>query len=195
MEKILGELEDWIWTEKYLEYLRQREKGVRQKSQIALVEFFEIFRSRDTTQRRNFIDFVCTLSFKTKEYSMFLPENMYQHIFLPELSDWIADEPTNPIPFKWTNDFENNRKAIELDPNDQIGLERFAQLMIGKISMNQHELSSTSSYDGIASEDIIVIQFFEKFLNKIVDLERQTTIRDTLAELKKSALQYQANSR
>lgn len=191
MKKIFSEFEDLIWTKKYLDYLQLREKGLKKKSQLELKEFFEIFHLQNNAQRRNFIDLVCTLAYKTKKYSTYLPENMFVHIFRPALNCWIAEEPTNPIPFKWSDDFNNNKRAIELDPQGQIGLEKFAKLLIGKISMNQHELSSTHHYDGIVDEDIALIIFFEKFLKNIVDCEMQNTLSETLAELKKSAFQYQ----
>ena len=82
---------------------------------------------------------------------------------------------------------ETIKKAVELNPADQIALEILAKRIISKISMNQHEINSGYAYNGNPKEDISLIDFFENYVNKIIKEERRTEIIKTLSELKKCA--------
>jgi len=190
-EITLKEIEALNWANKYLDYIELRKKGLKKKSQIKLGEFFTDISLQDKKSRRKFIDLICKAAFITDDYSVYLPNNMYQEYCLPEINDWIKDEPHNPLPYKWSSDWENNKKSLELNPQDQIAIEKFANRLIGRISMNQHEIAHGYPYDGTTNEDISLIDFFEKFVMNITNAEKQNNIIKTLAELKQCAIEYQ----
>lgn len=187
---ILKEIEALKWADKYLDYVQLRNKGLKKKAQIKLGEFFADFILQNKSSRREFIDLINKVAFTTNDYSAYLPFNMHRDLLLPEIIDWIKDEPLNPIPYKWSSKWEDNKKSLELNPQDQIAIEKFANYVIGKISMNQHELPHGYPYDGNADGDASLIDFFEKFALNITDVEKQKKILNTLAELKQCAIRY-----
>jgi hypothetical protein len=186
----MKQLEEFTWIGQYLSYLELRKKGLKQKAQIQLNEFFKEFSLHDKISQRNFIDSVSSLAFITFESDLYLPYNLYHTVFLPEIDKWTEEEPLNPIPHRWSNDFEKNKKALELNAHDEIAIEKLANYVIGKVSMNQHEISAGYPYQGDPPEDIVLIDFLLPFVTNLSDVTKQQKIKKTLNELKNSAKEY-----
>ena len=177
------------WPILYNKYLEMYEKGLKKQAKLVLKDFIDDFKKQSKPERREFSDEVNKKAFETEEYSKFLPQNLYNEIVLPEIRQWITDEPDNSIPRRWSEDFETIKKGVELNPRDQIALEILAQRIISKISMNQHEIRCGYSYDGNPTEDIFLIVFFESYLNNIQKKERKSEIMKSLADLKHCAME------
>src|SRR6266487_6871053 len=104
MEIIDNELEQFGWCNQYIQYLQLRKSGLKKKAQDSLGEFFNDFQLQSKQIRREFIDFIHKKAFSTKDYSTYLPNNLNEDIFKPEIENWIKEEPDNPVPYKWTYD-------------------------------------------------------------------------------------------
>lgn len=177
-------------NKKYLDYLDLRKKGLKKQAQKVLIDFFKDFELQDKTVRRDFINDVYTLAFLSNDYSTYLPYNLVEQVLKPEIYRWIEDEPDNPVPYKWTYDFNLLQKSLQLNPIDQIALTLFANKLIGRISMNQHELSAGYPYNGNPKDDIYLIDAFEELINNIQNPEERNKIKMILSDLKTSALLY-----
>jgi hypothetical protein len=184
---LLKEIEDLAWANKYLDYIRLLNIGMRKQARSSLIEFFSVYNLQSKDKKRNFINTINILSFITNKSDIYLPYDLYNNIFLPEIESWIYDEPLNPIPYKRSNKFENNRKSLELDPKDKITIEKITNYIIGKISMNQHELQYGYSYDGEPKNDILLIDYIIPFLKNIEDTFKRKSTTKVLEELKFSA--------
>jgi hypothetical protein len=178
---------------KYIEYLDLRNKGLKKQGQTLLKDFLKDFELQDKTSRRYFINNIYTLAFLSNDYNTYLPVNLVEQVLKPEINDWIKDEPDNPIPYKWSYDFNLIKKSLELNPFDQITLDLFGKMLINKISMNQHGLSSGHPYDGNPNEDINLINFYEQFADYIQSIENRENVKHILMELKGCAVTNKAN--
>lgn len=190
LETIIEEIKKTSWSICYQDYIQLYQKGLKKNAKTVLKEFIKEFKKQDKSNRRSFIDIIYKAAFLTENYNTFLPSNLYQEVVLPEIKDWINEEPDNPIPNRWSDDLNYNKKALQIDSTDQIALINFANRIIGKISMNQHEMSYGFSYDGNPNEDIHLINFFEKFVDNIQSIEKRDEISNTLLDLKNCALLF-----
>lgn len=184
----IDEILSIAWTGHYKEYLRLYEKGLKKQAKILMKEFIKELKDINETNRRYFVDTVYRTAFKTKRYSILIPENLYREIFVPVIERWVNEETENPIALRWSNELEHIQRAVQIDSTDQIALEKYCNWVIGKISMNQHEISSGFPYDGNPIEDISMISRLEKFIGNIQNSERRQVISETLQDLKDCAM-------
>lgn len=189
-DKFENELQALTWAYRFQNYIQFRKQGLKKKAMEELEYFFLDFNLQSHSDRRFFIDIVNRIAFLTDNYSLFLPENLNSKFLVPEIKLWIKDEPSNPIPYKWSSNIDDNTKSVELDPQDQIALEKLVNRLIGKISMNQHELGVNNSYDGNPGEDIALINFLHGKLENLKDLNKKNKIYQILKELKECATSY-----
>jgi hypothetical protein len=180
------------WASDYLLYLNYRRLGLKTKSKLALANFVDIFETRTDEEKRAFLDNVFIISFLTSNYNLYLPHNLYTNYFIPTLDKWIMDDPNNFIPYRWVPDFELNKKGVVLNPHDQISILNFSNLLINKISMNQHEIIAGFMYHGNPSKDFELIEFIEPFIGNIEDAVKQKEIRTILLDLKNIAQAHKA---
>jgi hypothetical protein len=172
----------------YREYLSLYQRGEKEKAKKHMLKFIQELKMLPTIERRVFIDKANQAAFLSNQYSMYLPINLYNEVVLPEIDNWVIEEPNNPIPNRWSKNLEDIKKAVVVSPKDQIALENFASRVVGKISMNQHELESGHTYDGDPKDDFSQIIFLEKVIVNIVDVEKKEQYQKILFELKKTAL-------
>jgi len=187
IEKILNELKEITSTKHFLEYVALRNKGLKKDAQKELEFFIIDFISQNKDIQRHCINLICKIAFLSNRYDLYLPYNLYNKVFVPGLKNWIADDPKNAIPYKWINDWEQNKKSIELDSTDEIAIEKFSNQVIGRVSMNQHELTAGYSYDGDPIEDLSLINYVQKFVTGINDENKRNEITERLTELRKKA--------
>lgn len=180
------------WASDYIFYLDYRRLGLKDKSKRALMNFIKVFENRGDEEKRSFLNTVFSAANFTNDYSLYLPGNLYNEHFVPILNKWIEEAPVNFIPYRWSADFEHNKKAVILNPLDQISLLNFANRLINKVSMNQHEIANGFMYDGDVSKDIELIDFFEPFVGNINDSTKRDEIKEAIMNLKDTAFAYKA---
>jgi hypothetical protein len=185
---VTEEIRSFAWAKSYHDYLTLREKGLKSDSKIWVEKIILEIEDQDDLNKRRFVNCIFETAFLRDHYSAYIPFNLYHGIFIPVINNWIKDEPENSLPRRWSNDLENIKVAIQISPNDQIGLEIFATKVIAKISMNQHEISAGFAYDGNPIEDISLIEFCIKFVDYVDNTEKREYYQTTLSDLKQCAL-------
>jgi hypothetical protein len=183
----MNPLEQFKWANNYLQYLKLKEKGLKKEAKISLQHFIKDFHLQDKSVKRQFIDIVNRLAYSTNNYNRYLPYNLSESIFKKEIEEWIQDEPENPIPYKWSYNFELVKQSLELDPFDQETLFLFGQRLVNKIGMNQHEISSGFSYQGNPAIDLTLIKFYKPFLKNIKDEQKRVNLTKELTDLENCA--------
>ncbi|PTR01108.1 hypothetical protein C8P68_101340 [Mucilaginibacter yixingensis] len=174
------------WCDKFVEYFILKKEGLRKAAQKSMNDFINIYKKQDTSSRRQFIDIVNKLVFNSADYEL-LPYNLYHSTLLPDLEHWIKEEPTNPIPYKWSSNINLIRRALDLSPNDQEALIIYGNRLIGHVSMNQHELNHGLPYLGDASDDYIKLDNYQRLLPNIGDEEKRNVFMNQLVGLKQVA--------
>ncbi len=183
----MDELKQAGWANEYVQYLDLRRKGLRKDSFIALEKFIQIYNSLDNTYRRFFIHFIYRIGWKKGDYNEYVPVNLY-NIFKTELSLWMKDEPENPIPYRWSSDLSLIKKAVDLNPSDQLTLDIFFSRLVKGIEMNQHEVEFGFRYDGDPMQDLELIVDGEFYVRYLDDTRRMENVKKFLLILKEVAL-------
>ena len=176
------------WAKDYIQYLDLRKKGLKKQANKALQNFITVFQSQDKKSRRHFIDVVHSIAFLEKEYSIYLPYNLSEDILKKEIYSWFEEEPENSIPYKWSYELDLVKKSLELNSLDQEALLLFGEMLINKVSMNQHEITSGFSYDGERATDLGLLQFYKPLLKNIKDEDKKQQFTRLIGELESCAL-------
>lgn len=179
-----GELVD---LQHYRAYVACRQKGLKNEAKDHLKLFASVLSGSDRKARRVFADVVHRLCFYTGDGSLYLPYNLWMDFVKPDIASWIEEEPANPVPLRWSENLEHKKRAVMVNENDQLALILLANAIIGKVSMNQHELAARFPYDGNATEDLALLAFLEPFIAQVADEALRREIVSTIAELKNTA--------
>lgn len=147
----------------------------------------------DKKFRREFINWAYTEAFLSKKYSAFLPENLVREIITLELNQWINEEPTNPIPYRWTLNLISIEKAIILNPNDELTLYVYGRILSSGIIINQHDIDRYGHYSGDPIMDIKNIKFFLSFIENILDEDKKTRLNVLMESLLNKAIIFIKN--
>ena len=182
--KEAGELVD---LQHYRAYVACRQRGLKNEAKDHLKQFANVLSGSDKKARRVFADVAHRLFFYTGDGSLYLPYNLWMDFVKPDIASWIEEEPTNPIPLRWSESLEHKKRAVMVNGSDQLALLIFANTIIGKVSMNQHELAAGFPYDGNATEDLALLAFLEPFIEQVADDTLRGEIVDTIIVLKNTA--------
>ncbi|MBX2921175.1 MAG: hypothetical protein KF746_03205 [Chitinophagaceae bacterium] len=172
------------WANSYQAYLKLQKIGLRKAAFLELEKFILNFKMQERINRRKLIDLIYQLAEETGDYALYLPWNLHSNVFQPELLEWIKQEPTNPIPYKWSSDFSQLKKSIELNPSDQQALKMYYTRLINRIRLNQHEVEYGFGYSGDPQKDLKLIEEGELLINNINDSGEKEKNRISLEELK-----------
>jgi hypothetical protein len=186
----VNSLEEFSWAENYLSYLNFIKKGLKSQAKNSLDSFLLDYQNQKISIRRNFLDKIAQIAFNTKDYSNYLPQNFYKNVFETEIANWIKEEPTNVKALRWSPDINLNKRALELDPNDQLTLEIYGNKILNRIKMNQHELDAGFAYDGNANEDLNQLLYFSNYVKNINDPVTRNRMNDLVIELLNTAKKH-----
>lgn len=142
--------------ETYVAYLRARDSGDRRRALSILPEFIAEATSWPFERRRDFVDRVCALKLQTLAQQGLIPYPLEISVVLPTLEEWIRREPTHPAPFRWrSRDVDDLRRAIQLDPNEQIARRLLIACHSYRLSFAVHELPE--GYCGQLDTDLTLV--------------------------------------
>ena len=127
-------------------YCLQKESGLNKQAISSIKRFVIDLENRPISEQRNIAEELSALGFWNREIHQLLAYPLAQ--FLKEvLENWIADEPDNPIPHKWqgyiSGDTSYYERALELDPKDDISINRLAQAHLDDVDYQTHHLSES----------------------------------------------------
>ena len=186
----ISKIEGLDWCGEYLLYLENKQKGVKKEAKKHMDSFFYDFLKQKTESKRFFIDKVNQIAYDHHDFGKYLPYDLYNKLFKPEIEKWIIDESLNPIPLKWSYDFELLKKALMLNPLDQTVLHQLFTMLIARISMNQHEIKAGFGYEGNPKNDIEEIDFIMQYIDNILNSEEKNRVKTLIDELRESAVHY-----
>jgi hypothetical protein len=146
----------------YVEYLRLRERGLRKDAFRHLAEFITLARSWNAIRQRDLVNRLMLLKHENPRVSDMIPDPLMRELFNPILDRWMASEPTNPVPCRWRGGKDNLRRAVWLDPNEQIARQLLANRLLHEVEFAAHELPA--GYIGSAGEDINKLDEVESLL-------------------------------
>jgi hypothetical protein len=127
-------------------YCLQKESGFKKPANIAVEEFIAITKTKPLDKQREIAVELSILGFWNGNIHQLLNYPLVTYL-TGVLTQWTADEPENPTPYKWlgylTRDISWYEKALQLDPNDDICISRIALAHINDLDHQTHHLSES----------------------------------------------------
>lgn len=124
----------------YAAYCRLRERGLRPASLRALDEFIAEAASWPLARRASFCEWLLEHEYSTPYVYDLVPHPLRHRLIAPTLTDWAAAAPGDPRAWRWLPAPDGPRRAIALDPDDQIALRRLIGWLIGGLDYDLHEM-------------------------------------------------------
>src|SRR5437764_7410788 len=135
-------------------YLRLRERGLRKEAFLQLEQFSAQTRHWGDEKRRQFVHWVMSMKREWSGAYDLLPTPLWKRLIGPILDKWIQDEPENPVPLRWRGRLEDLRRAIEIEPTEQIARELLVSHLLHQVDYSIHELPNGFGYLGNETEDL-----------------------------------------
>jgi tetratricopeptide (TPR) repeat protein len=127
-------------------YCLQKEQGLKKLAIVSIKEFVADAKKRSLYEQRKLAEELSTLGFWNGEIHQLLPHPLVEFLKVV-LQHWVADEPENPIPYKWlgfvAGDISYYERALEFDPKDEICITRVAQAHLNDVDYQTHHLSES----------------------------------------------------
>ena len=148
--------------EGYANFCSEYERGLRRDA-FAILERFMFSLERATfAERQSFVSWLCQQVEGGQGRHMLVPHPLYIRIVEPTLLEWMLIESECSEPHRWLGGEEHLRKAIELDPNDELARQKLIVFILGRVGFNSHELPA--GYLGIAQDDLAALNEAEVLL-------------------------------
>jgi hypothetical protein len=147
----------------YTTYLTLRERGLRSSALASLRRFIGVARDWPFEQRRDWVEWLISVNYARPEIIDLLPSPLRIELVSPTLSEWVVREPKNPLAYRWRghsaafegamNDF---RRAIDLDPREQISRRLLVLRLNHEVFVATHELPNGYLGDPVADLKMLV---------------------------------------
>jgi len=129
------------WAD-YAAYCTEHERGLRPQAFAILDRFISQMESASFEERRRFVSWLLHHCDLRDGSHMLAPHPLRRRVIEPTLAEWLQVEPASSEPHRWLGGYEHLKRAIELDPSDEIARRRFIGGILGQVNYSTHELPS-----------------------------------------------------
>jgi hypothetical protein len=139
------------WAD-YAAYCTQHERGLRRQAFAILDQFIGQMERASFVERKRFVSWLLNRADPRKGSHMLVPQPLLKRVIEPTLAEWLQVEPASSEPHLWLGGYEHLKRAIELDPTDEIARRNFIGCILGHVDYSTHELPSCYLGDPNADE-------------------------------------------
>lgn len=124
----------------FSEYIELRNRGLRKNAFVKLDQFLLQAQQWSEEERRRFVDVLMTFEAQRLDLRALTPEPLLKLLVRPTLDRWIVECPENPVPWRWRGSPDDLRRAIQLDPKEQVARQRLADHLCYWVRYAVHHL-------------------------------------------------------
>lgn len=151
-------------------YCLLKEAGLKKQAVSVIKEYVDLIKNEPVGRQRELVVELASIGFWNSAVHQLIAHPLEQ--FLKEvLSHWVIDEPHNAVPHKWLgyicNDLSAYRRALEIEPTDEICLTRIAQAYLKDVDFQTHHLSE-SKFIGKLDEAKRSIDCAEELIGRLL---------------------------
>jgi hypothetical protein len=181
LKEIVEELQD-KGVDEYRNYLLLREKGLRNRAFESLNKFLSDTIDWPFKRRKEFVNWLCNIEIKNPEVYDLIPTPLREGLINTTLDEWCSIEPENNVPWRWKGGYDNWKKALSLNPKDEMARTFLLKAIIHDIDYSLHELPY--GYIGKPIEDLEFIKEAESLIPGLLNSELMQKYRETFTECK-----------
>jgi hypothetical protein len=127
-------------------YCLQKEQGLKKLAVASIKEFVSSAKNKPAEEQKAIAEELSSLGFWNGQIHQLLAHPLVEYL-KGVLEHWVSDEPDNPVPHKWlgyiAGDISFYEKAHQLDPKDEICINRIAQAHLNDVDYQTHHLSES----------------------------------------------------
>jgi hypothetical protein len=139
----------------YASFCIEYEGGERRKAFITLGRFISSLERAPYEPRRRFVSWLMSRTYKRREnISRLIPHPLRARILEPTLLEWAEIEPENSEPHRWMGGYEHLKRAVDLQPDDEIARRELVLWILNRVAMNAHEIPAGYGYMGVPEEGL-----------------------------------------
>ena len=160
------------WAD-YFTFCRLLETGLRKEALTKLNKFISTQATNCFDQRRQFVSWLHhRVENIDRQYKLF-PHTIQKRLIEPTLLQSIEREPNSAEPYCWLGTFAHLKKAVSIEPDNEIVVFRFVRCLVAGIGYNTHELPIGYLGDD-PLEDLTDLATAESLLPIIRDTEQRS---------------------
>ncbi|MGB8733190.1 MAG: hypothetical protein WCC99_18215 [Candidatus Sulfotelmatobacter sp.] len=149
------------WAD-YGAFCTEYERGLRREAFTTLERFICSFEHAPFAERRRFVSWLLLRADGRDGRHMLVPHPLRLRIVEPTLLEWTVVEPECSEPHRWLGGYDHLRRAIELQPDDELARKKLVAYILGRVTFAAHELPT--GYLGVAREDLATLMEAEGLL-------------------------------
>jgi hypothetical protein len=150
------------WAD-YATYCAEHERGLRRQAFKILDRFIAQMERAPFAERRRFVSWLLHRADLRDGSHMLVPHPLRTRVIEPTLGEWLRVEPTSSEPHRWLGGYDHLKRAVELDPSDEIARRRFISCILGSVDYATHSLPY--GYHGEPDGDLSVLAEAEAALS------------------------------
>lgn len=171
-------------------YCDLQERGLRRQAFHALDAFIAKIEKAPFDARRDFVSWLLHRADDRDGLSALVPHPLRTKVVAPTLEEWITVSPDSAEPFRWLGTLHDLRRAMALDPFDEIASRRFIKYALAHVGYSVHELPA--GYLGDPIEDLGILAEAELAANALSNVTQKTRARMWISDLRVAVETYVA---
>lgn len=163
-------------------YCLQKEQGLKKPALASIMEFILSSKNKSVEEQRTIAEELSSLGFWNGQIHQLLAHPLVEYV-RGVLEHWSRDEPNNPVPHKWlgyiSGDISFYERTLQLDPNDEVCINRIAQTHLNDVDYQTHHLSESLFLGDIndAKNSLHIAQYLiERLTTKTIKFEMQSEL-------------------
>lgn len=168
------------WAD-YFGYCERLERGLRKEALTKLHVFLASILMSSFEERRRFVSWIYERAWDTGWLDSFVPHPLQTRLAEPTLREWIEREPDAAEAHCWLGTMDHLRRAVALDPQNEIACKRFIRCILGRIDYATHELPAGYLGDD-PSQDMADLATAEELLGRVKSPEERTDLAMKITE-------------
>lgn len=179
---------DFPACNEYSQFCELLEKGLRKEAFAHLAVFIRQAARWPFPQKREFISWLCNFAQEHADTYLLIPHPMYEGFVKPALVEWTKYEPNNSEPYRWLGTVEHLKKAIHLDPADEIARKHLVEILINRLEYSIHELPW--GYLGNVGEDLQALSEVESVIAGLSDEDKRSDYQRRVTDIRENITAY-----
>jgi len=167
------------WAD-YAAFCTEYERGLRPQAFAILDRFIASMEYLSFAERRRFVSWLLNRADGHGGRHMLVPHPLQQRIVEPTLKEWIGVEPAASEPHRWLGGYEHLKRAIELDPHDELARRKFVAHILSRVGLSTHELPA--GYLGTPQEDLVLLDQAEAALPGLSSGDDRKQFADSISD-------------
>lgn len=167
------------WAD-YAVFCLEYERGLRRTAFATLERFMASLEHAPFPERRRFVSWLMQTVDGREGQHMLVPHPLRLRVIEPTLLEWTEVEPGCSEPYRWLGGYEHLKRAVELQPEDELARRKLIASILGRVGFVTHELPV--GYIGTPHDDLAALREAEALLQELSGDEERRQFAAQIAE-------------